>query len=179
MADESVKTNPITMTRFLIHERMQFKDSTGSFSLLLQSVQLACKVISNAVRKAGIKNLFGESRSLNNVNASGDGQKKLDVFANDVFINALTYSDQVLLNVRFRRYLNLSNSFSHGIRLTFWARRRMKNPWSFPTPLAATRLCLIRSTARAISTAVCPLAPFLASTRRRRARMSSRACTTC
>ena len=59
MAADEVKTNPVTMTRFLISERMQFKDSTGSFSLLLQSVQLACKVISNAVRKAGIENLFG------------------------------------------------------------------------------------------------------------------------
>ncbi len=45
MAHESeVKVNPLTMTRFLIAERMQFKDASGSFSLLLQSVQLACKV---------------------------------------------------------------------------------------------------------------------------------------
>jgi fructose-1,6-bisphosphatase len=41
-----LKTNPLTMTRFLIAERMQFKDASGSFSLLLQSVQLACKVFS-------------------------------------------------------------------------------------------------------------------------------------
>jgi hypothetical protein len=40
-------------TRFLLAERMKFRDSSGSFSLLLQSVQLACKVIANSVRRAG------------------------------------------------------------------------------------------------------------------------------
>jgi hypothetical protein len=45
-ADEIARsTNPISLTRFLMAERSQFaKESTGSFAMLLQSIQLACKV---------------------------------------------------------------------------------------------------------------------------------------
>jgi len=89
-------TNPVTLTRFLLAERMQFKEASGNFALLLQSIQLATKVISNAVRKAGIANLFGAVQS-SSVNTSGDQQKKLDVLANDVMVNCLTFSDQVYI----------------------------------------------------------------------------------
>jgi fructose-1,6-bisphosphatase I len=60
--------------------------------MLLQSVQLACKVIANACKKAGIANLYGVDGG---ENSSGDAQKKLDVLSNDVFINAVKFSDQV------------------------------------------------------------------------------------
>lgn len=81
--------NPFTMTRFLLSQKRNFRDATGTFSMLLQSVQLACKIIGNAVRRAGIDNLMG---AITNTNATGDIQKKLDVLANDVFINCLTFS---------------------------------------------------------------------------------------
>ena len=89
-------TNPVTLTRFLIAERSQFKEATGSFTMLLQSIQLACKVIANATRKAGIANLFGTAAG-QTANTSGDQQKKLDVLANDVMINAISYSDQAYI----------------------------------------------------------------------------------
>jgi len=60
--------------------------------MLLQSIQLACKVISGATKKAGIANLTGLAGS---DNSSGDQQKKLDVFANDVMINCVKFSNQV------------------------------------------------------------------------------------
>jgi hypothetical protein len=37
-------TNPISLTRFLLAERSQFKEASGSFAMLLQSLALACKV---------------------------------------------------------------------------------------------------------------------------------------
>lgn len=47
-ADEiSRSTNPISLTRFIMAERSQFKEATGSFAMLLQSIQLACKVSSS------------------------------------------------------------------------------------------------------------------------------------
>jgi len=95
MSDELNRTtNPITLTRFIQAERMQFKEATGNFALLLQSIQLACKVIGNAVKRAGIANLFGAAGEKN---TSGDDQKKLDVFANDIFVNALTFSGQAFI----------------------------------------------------------------------------------
>jgi len=95
---ESLKrdTNPVTLTRHIMQERNQFKQASGNFAMLLQSIQLACKVIARATAKAGIANLYGVA---GNINATGDEQKKLDVLANDVFINCLTFSEQVFLMV--------------------------------------------------------------------------------
>lgn len=56
----------------------------------------ACKFISSHVRKAGISNLLGVS---GDVNATGDICKKLDILANDVFINSLKNNGQVFLMV--------------------------------------------------------------------------------
>jgi fructose-1,6-bisphosphatase I len=59
--------------------------------MLLQSIQLAAKVIANATRKAGIAQLYGLAAS-NTQNTSGDEQKKLDVLSNELFINMLKES---------------------------------------------------------------------------------------
>lgn len=84
--------NPITLTRHLLQSRSMFKASSGQFSMLLNSIQLACKVIANANKKAGIANLTGMAGGQQN--SSGEDQKKLDVLSNDVFINCLSFSDQ-------------------------------------------------------------------------------------
>lgn len=89
-------TNPISLTRFIMAERSQFKEAQGHFAMLLQSLQLACKVISNATRKAGIANLFGVAANQSQ-NTSGDQQKKLDVLANDVMINCLSSGGQAYI----------------------------------------------------------------------------------
>jgi len=87
------ETNPITLTRFIMQESNQFVQSSGGFALLLQSIQLACKVIASAARKAGIANLHGVAGT--GENSTGDVQKKLDVYSNDIFVNCLTFSEQV------------------------------------------------------------------------------------
>lgn len=51
----SIATDPVTLTRFLLRERT-CSDHKG-LAILMQSVQLACKSISQAVRKAGALNL--------------------------------------------------------------------------------------------------------------------------
>ncbi len=84
-------TDPITLTRFIQQERSQFKEATGSFAMLLQSIQLACKIISNMTRKAGIANIYGLAGGQTE-NSSGDQQKKLDVLSNEVMINCLSFS---------------------------------------------------------------------------------------
>jgi fructose-1,6-bisphosphatase I len=85
------QNNPVTLTRFLMAERQQYKDSTGNFAMLLQSIQLACKVISNYTRKGGIGNIFGAAGT---ENSTGDAQKKLDIIANEVMINSISFSQQ-------------------------------------------------------------------------------------
>jgi len=87
--------NAVTMTRYILHHAKGGEEEAGHIALLLQSIQLACKVISNACNKAGIANLYGVDGS---TNATGDAVKKLDLFSNDVFINCLSHnSEEVFL----------------------------------------------------------------------------------
>ena len=81
----AISSDPVTLTRFLIEE---CKEESGLVTLMV-SIQLACKTIALAVRKAGIAGLYGLEGS---VNVSGDSVKKLDILSNDVFKNAVKYS---------------------------------------------------------------------------------------
>lgn len=79
-------SNPITLTRWILANTS--KDQ-GDLTILLASIQLACKVISTAVRKAGIAGLYGLEGS---VNVQGEEVKKLDMLSHDNFVNAITSS---------------------------------------------------------------------------------------
>mmetsp|Transcript_21006 Transcript_21006/g.18333 ORF Transcript_21006/g.18333 Transcript_21006/m.18333 type:complete len:340 (+) Transcript_21006:74-1093(+) len=91
---KSLNTDPMTLTRFLVKQQQQYKEASGDFTILLTSIQTACKFISSKVRKAGIANLYGIHGT---ENTSGDTVKKLDVLSNEVFINTLRESHQVAI----------------------------------------------------------------------------------
>jgi fructose-1,6-bisphosphatase I len=86
-------TNPKTLIFHLAEIQQNHPEATGDFTLLLSSIQTACKFISSKVRKAGIANLYGQNGTSN---ITGDVQKKLDVICNEVFINTLKSSRRVL-----------------------------------------------------------------------------------
>lgn len=79
----------ITLTRFVLAEQKKCPSATGDLSQLLNSLQTAVKVVSCAVRKAGITQLFG---TVGETNVQGEEVKKLDILANELFINMLTSS---------------------------------------------------------------------------------------
>ncbi|XP_044762420.1 fructose-1,6-bisphosphatase 1 [Coccinella septempunctata] len=87
-------SNCITLTRFVLAEQKKAPGATGELTQLLNSVQTAVKVISYAVRKAGITKLFGTAGE---TNVQGEEVKKLDVLANELFINMLKSSYTVAL----------------------------------------------------------------------------------
>jgi fructose-1,6-bisphosphatase I len=95
----SIQTNDtdhITLTRWILGGLMTNKEATGEFTYILSSIQLACKVVATAVRKAGIANLTGLAGT---DNVQGEAVKKLDILANDTFINALRASKVVSVMV--------------------------------------------------------------------------------
>lgn len=92
-AEFEQKKNPITLTRLLLSDSKEM-GASGDFVILLQSIQLAIKVIASATAKAGISNLYGISGT-QTANSSGDVQKTLDVLANDIFVNSLSFCNQV------------------------------------------------------------------------------------
>lgn len=106
--DIEAQKDPITLTRFMLKERNHFKQSNGSFNMLLQSIQLACKVIANANKRAGIANLTGIVGSSNSASSGEDNGKvwwvkKLDVLSDEVFKNCVSYSGQAYLAVSEER----------------------------------------------------------------------------
>lgn len=86
---QAIDVEPLTLTRFILAEQKKHPHATGDFTALMNFIQTAVKAVSSAVRKAGIHRLFGISGV---ANTSGDEQKKLDVLANDLFINMLKSS---------------------------------------------------------------------------------------
>ncbi|KAA6422612.1 MAG: fructose-1, partial [Trebouxia sp. A1-2] len=81
-----------TLVRWIIdQQRKSSPDAKGNLSILLGSISVACKFVSSAVRKAGLAGLLGMAGS---ENIQGEDQKKLDILANEVFINMLAKSGQ-------------------------------------------------------------------------------------
>ncbi|XP_050732968.1 fructose-1,6-bisphosphatase 1-like isoform X2 [Eriocheir sinensis] len=85
----AIDTNSMTLTRFTLAEQKKVPHASGDLTQLLVSIQTAVKAISSAVRKAGIAQLYGMA---GDVNVQGEEVKKLDVLANDLFINMLSSS---------------------------------------------------------------------------------------
>ncbi|XP_073977778.1 fructose-1,6-bisphosphatase 1-like isoform X2 [Rhodnius prolixus] len=84
-----VNPNCTTLTSFVLKQQRKHPEATGDLTLLLISIQSAVKAISSAVRKAGITNLYGLAGA---ENIQGEEVKKLDVLANDLFINLIKSS---------------------------------------------------------------------------------------
>ena len=76
-----------TLGEFIIENQTAFKYSSGELSSLLNSIRLAAKIVNHEVNKAGLVDIIGAA---GDVNIQGEDQQKLDVYANDKFIQTLT-----------------------------------------------------------------------------------------
>lgn len=76
-----------TLGEFIIENQTAFKYSSGELSRLINSLRLAAKVVSHEVNKAGLVDIIG---AVGDTNIQGEDQQKLDVYANDKFIQTLT-----------------------------------------------------------------------------------------
>ena len=75
-----------TLGEFIIEKQEEFKYSSGELSRLINSIRLAAKVVNYKVNKAGLVDIVGAAGEQN---IQGEDQQKLDVFANDTFIQTL------------------------------------------------------------------------------------------
>jgi fructose-1,6-bisphosphatase I len=74
-----------TLTRFLIEQQREAQALTPQLRLLIETVARACKTISHAVGKGALGEVLG---SLDSENVQGEVQKKLDVIANELILEA-------------------------------------------------------------------------------------------
>jgi len=82
-------TECTTVTSFVLAQKKKYPGASGELTILLNALLTAIKACAAAVRKAGIAKLYGLAGSSN---TTGDDQKKLDVLANELFINMLKSS---------------------------------------------------------------------------------------
>src|SRR3989338_9915218 len=75
----------ISLTRYLVEHRRGAGHIPSELRLLLEVVARACKSISQAVNKGALGGVLGATES---ENVQGEMQKKLDIIANEVLIEA-------------------------------------------------------------------------------------------
>ena len=78
-------TQSISLTRYLVEQQRAKGLIPSELRLLLEVVARACKSISHAVNKGALGDVMGTAGS---ENVQGEVQKKLDIIANDVLIEA-------------------------------------------------------------------------------------------
>ena len=76
-----------TLGQFIIEKQADFPYSKGELSRLLRDIGIASKIINREVNKAGLADILGE---VGEVNVQGEQVKKLDMYANEQLIAALS-----------------------------------------------------------------------------------------
>jgi fructose-1,6-bisphosphatase I len=76
-----------TLGEFIIENQSSFKYTSGELSRLINSIRLAAKVVNHEVNKAGLVDMIGAA---GDTNIQGEDQQKLDVYANEKFIQTMT-----------------------------------------------------------------------------------------
>ena len=82
-----LKNRNTTLGEYIIENQSSFQYSSGELSKLINAIRLAAKVVNHEVNKAGLIDILGAA---GDTNIQGEQQQKLDVLANDKFIQALT-----------------------------------------------------------------------------------------
>ena len=77
-----------TLDEFTIQQMRDFPNATGELSGLLRDIGLASKRVNVEVNKAGLVDILGDAGE---VNVQGEEVKKLDVFANNQFVDVLRH----------------------------------------------------------------------------------------
>ena len=75
-----------TLGEYIIENQKTFQYSSGELSRLINSIRLAAKVVNHEVNKAGLVDITG---AYGETNVQGEDQQKLDVLANELFIETL------------------------------------------------------------------------------------------
>lgn len=75
-----------TLSEFIIERQFEYPHATGEFTRLFADITLAAKIVNREVNKAGLVDILGAA---GNENVQGESQQKLDVYANNVFMQVL------------------------------------------------------------------------------------------
>jgi fructose-1,6-bisphosphatase I len=82
----------ITVTQHILKQQRENPEATGGFTILLNELIVAAKVISREVNKAGLADILGAT---GRTNVQDEQVQKLDVFANSVVIERMQHVGQL------------------------------------------------------------------------------------
>ena len=85
--------NLITLGEFIIKKQDDFLYDKAELSRLFSAIKLASKVMNSQINKAGLVN--GILGKVGTTNVQGEEQKKLDLYANEIFVRALKAREEV------------------------------------------------------------------------------------
>ncbi len=83
--------NITTLNDFIIQKQKDFSFAKGELSTLLHHIGTAAKMVNTKIRRAGLVEILGKAGS---INVQGETQQKLDIYADEVFIDALLSSGE-------------------------------------------------------------------------------------
>ena len=90
---QPLANRPITtLQQHILQDQKRFPGASGEFTWLLSGITLATKMIQAKVRRAGLSDILGGEGS---VNVQGEVQQKLDVYANEVLLHALSVRESI------------------------------------------------------------------------------------
>jgi fructose-1,6-bisphosphatase I len=81
-----------TLSEFIITRQKDFPYATGELTSLLNDISIASKIVNRDVNRAGLVDILGAKGE---TNIQGEEQQKLDVIADDAFINAFKTGGEV------------------------------------------------------------------------------------
>jgi len=82
----------ITITQHLISQQRENPEATGAFTILLNELIVAAKIISKEVNKAGLADILGATGE---VNVQEEQVQKLDVYANRLIMERMQHIGQL------------------------------------------------------------------------------------
>jgi len=104
---------PLTLGRFLTENQTLYREAGEGVLRLVTQVGLVGKVIAQDLRRAGLLDILGTT---GDINVQGEAVKKLDVIANEAFINAFQHSGSVcaLASEEMERPISLPGNWPQG-----------------------------------------------------------------
>lgn len=82
----------ITLSEFIMQRQKDFPFATGELTSLLNDISIASKIVNRDVNRAGLVDILGAKGEKN---IQGEDQQKLDVIADEAFINAFLSGGEV------------------------------------------------------------------------------------
>src|SRR5580658_4463002 len=104
-----------TLGEFIVEKQDDFLYSKGELTRLLSDIGIAAKIVNREVNKAGLAGILGETGEKN---VQGEYVKKLDVFANQQFIAALSVGGEVcaIVSEENEEVIVVDNNVSKGAK---------------------------------------------------------------